>query len=93
MDCIISLTYKERICAIPHIQWGKNFLEEVRNTAHSDEQYKSGLRSLNTNPSDSDYIKPSVNLSVENGDNLHYQGHLCVPKPMIKIILESKYDN
>ena len=71
-DYIIPLAHKERICAIPPIQWRKEFLEEVRSAAQSDEQYKSGLRSLDANPGDSDYIKPSENLTVENGDILHY---------------------
>ena len=71
-EYIIPLAHKERICAIAPVQWWKEFLEEVRSTAQSDEQYQSGLRSLSTNPGNSDYIKPSENLTVENGDILHY---------------------
>ena len=71
-DYIIPLAHKDGICAIPPIQWRKDFLEEVRSTAQLDKQYKSGLRFLSANPSDSDYIKPSENLTVENGDILHY---------------------
>ena len=92
-DYIIPLAHKDRICAIPPIQWRKDFLEEVRSTAQSDEQYKSGLRSLSANPSDSDYIKPSEHLTVQNGDILHYQGRLYIPKPMITTILESEHDS
>ena len=92
-DYIIPLAQKDHICAIPLIQWRKDFLEEVRSAAHSDEQYKSGLRSHSTNPSDSDYIKPSEHLNVENGDILHYRGRLYIPKPMINTILESEHDS
>ena len=92
-DYIIPLAHKERICAIPLIQCRKEFLEEVRSTAQTDEQYKSGLRSLSANPGDSNYIKPSKNLTVENVDMLHYQGPLYIPKPMIETILESEYDS
>ena len=76
-DYIIPLAHKERICAIPPIQWRKDFLEEVRSAAQSDEQYKSGLRSLSANPSDSDYIKPSEHLTMESSNILHYRGRLC----------------
>ena len=65
-DYIIPLVHKESICTIPPVPWRKEFLEEVRSTAQSDEQYKSGLRSHSANPGDSDYIKPSENLTVEN---------------------------
>ena len=92
-DYIIPLAHKDRICAIPPIQWRKEFLEEVRSAAHSDGQYNSGLRSLSANPSDSDYIKPSEHLTVENGDILHYRGRLYIPKPMINTILESEHDS
>ena len=71
-DYIILLAHKDRICAIPPIQWRKDFLEEVQSAAHSDEQYKSGLRSLCANPSDSDNIKPSKHLTVEKDNILHY---------------------
>ena len=92
-DYIIHLVHKDRICAIPPIHWRKDFLEEVRSTAHSEEQYKSGLRSLSANPSDSDYIEPSEHLTVENGDIPHYRGRLCIPKLIINTILESEYDS
>ena len=71
-DYIIPLAHKDHIYTIPPIQCRKDFLEEVRSTAHSDEQYKSGLHSHSTNPSDSNYIKPSEHLTMENGDILHY---------------------
>ena len=92
-DYIIPLAHKDRICAIPLIHWRKDFLEEVRSTAHSDEQYKSGLHSLCANPSDSDYIKPSEHLTAENDDILHYRGRLYIPKPMINAIHESEHDS
>ena len=92
-DYIIPLARKDRICAIPPIQWRKDFLEEVRSTAYSDEQYKSGFRSLSANLSDSDYIKASEHLTVENGDILNYRGRLYIPKPMINTILESEHDS
>ena len=79
-DYITPLAHEERICAIPPFKWRKEFLEEVRSAAQSDGQFKSGLRSLSANLGDSDYIKPSENLTVENGDILHYQGRLYVPK-------------
>ena len=66
-EYIIPMVHKERICAIPPIQWRKDFLEEVRSATQLDEQYKSGLRSLSANPGDSDYIKPSENLTMEDG--------------------------
>ena len=93
MDYIIPLAHKDRICAIPPIQWRKDFVEEVRSTAYADEQYKSGLHSHNGNPSDSDYIKPSEHLTVENGNILHYRGRLYIPKPTINTILESEHDS
>ena len=93
LDYIISLAHKDRICAIPPIQWQKDFLEEVWSAAHSDEQYKSGLRSLSANPSASDYIKPSEHLTVENGDILHYQGRQYIPNPMINTIFKSEHDS
>ena len=71
-DYIIPLAHKDRICTIPPIQWRMDFLEEVQSAAHLDEQYKSGLRSLSANPSNSDYIKPSEHLTMENGNILHY---------------------
>ena len=45
------------------------------------------------NPGDSDYIKPSANLTVENGDLLHYRGRLYIPKSIIETILESEHDS
>ena len=92
-DYIIPLAHKDRICAIPPIQWRKDFLEEVRSAAQLHEQYKSGLHSLNANPSDSNYIKPSENLTMENCDILYYRGCLYIPKPMIEMILQSEYDS
>ena len=38
-DYIIPLAHKDRLCAIPPIQWRKNFLEKVRDTARQDQQY------------------------------------------------------
>ena len=70
-----------------------DFLEEVRSAAHSDKQYKSGLRSLSANPSDSDHIKPSKHLTMENGDILQYRGRLYIPKLMINTTLESEHDS
>ena len=92
-DYVIPLAHKDHICAIPPIQWRKDFLEEVRSATHSDEQYKSGFHSLSANPSDSDYIKSSEHLTMENGNILHYRGRLCIPKPMINLILESEHDS
>ena len=92
-DYIIPLAHKDRICAIPPIQWRKDFLEEVRSAAHLDEQYKSGLRSLSANPSSSDCIKLSEYLTVEDGNILHFRGRLYVPKTMIPTILESEHDS
>ena len=43
-DYIIPLAHKDQICAIPPVQWRKNFLEEVRDAARQDQQYQSGLR-------------------------------------------------
>ena len=43
---IIPLVHKDRICAIPPIQWRKDFLDEVRDAARQDQQYQSGLHSL-----------------------------------------------
>ena len=71
-DYIIPLAHKDRICAIPPIQWRKDFLEEVRNAARQDQQFQSGLRSLSANPESSAYIKPSEHLTVESNDILHY---------------------
>ena len=93
LDYVISLAHKDHICAIPLIQWQKDFLEEVRSTAYLDKQLKSGLRSLSANPSAFDYIKPSKQLNVENGDILHYRGRLDIPKPMITMILESEHNS
>ena len=92
-DYIIPLAHKDRICAIPPVEWWKNFLEEVRDTARQDEQYQSGMRSISANPDSSDYIKPSEHLTVESNDILHYRGSLYVPKLMIPTILESEYDS
>ena len=36
---IIPLVHKDRICAIPPIQWRKDFLEDVRDAARQDQQY------------------------------------------------------
>ena len=90
-EYIIPMAHKERICTIPPIQWRKDFLEEVRSAAQLDKQYKSGLRALSANPGDSDYIKPSDNLTVEDGNILHYRGRLYIPKSMIETILESEH--
>ena len=38
-DYIIPLAHKDRICAIPPVQWRQNFLEEVRDAARQDQQY------------------------------------------------------
>ena len=67
-DYIIPLAHKDRICAIPPVQWRKDFLEEVRSAARQDQQYQSGLRSLSANPDSPDYIKPSEHLTVESQD-------------------------
>ena len=34
---IIHLVHKDRICAIPPVQWRKDFLEEVRDAARQDQ--------------------------------------------------------
>ena len=68
-------------------------MEEVRSAAQSDEQYKSGLHSLSANRSDSDYIKLSEHLIMENGNILHYRGRLYIPKPIIRTILEFEHDS
>ena len=87
------MAHKDRISAIPPIQWRKDFLKAVQSAAHSDEQYKSGLHYLSANPSNFNYIKPSKHFTVENGDILHYRDRLYIPKPMIPTILESEYDS
>ena len=46
---VIPLAHKDRICAIPPIQWQKDFLMEVRDATREDQQNKSGLQSLSTN--------------------------------------------
>ena len=38
-DYIIPLAHKDRICTIPPVQWRKDFLEEVHDTARQDQQY------------------------------------------------------
>ena len=90
---IVPLVYKDRICAIPPIQWRKYFLEEVRDAARRNPQYQSGLHSLSANPDSSDYIKPSEHLTLESNDILHYRGRLYVPKQMIRTILECEHDS
>ena len=89
---VIPLVHKNRICAIPPVQWQKEFLEEVRDAARQDQQYQSGLHSLSVNRESSNYIKPSVHLTVESNDILHYGGYLYVPKQIIPTILNSEYD-
>ena len=73
---IIPHVHKDRICAIPPVQWRKDFLGEIRDAARQNQQYQSGLRSLSANRDSSDYIKPSEHLTVETNDILHYRGHL-----------------
>ena len=92
-DYIIPLAHKDEICAIPPVQWRKDFLEEVRDAARQDQQYQSGLHFLNANPDSSDYIKPSEHLTVESNDILHYRGRLYISKLMTPTILESKNDS
>ena len=92
-DYIIPLAHKDRICAIPPVQWRNDFLGEVLNTAMQNQQYQTGLRTLNANPDSSDYIKPSEHLTVESDDILYYRGRLYVPKLMIPTILESEHDS
>ena len=38
-DYVIPLAHKDRICAIPPVQWWKDFLEEVGDAARQDQQY------------------------------------------------------
>ena len=92
-DNIIPRAHKDRISAIAPVQWWKNFLKEVRDTARQHQQFQSGLRSLSVNPDSPDYIKPSEHLTVEFNDILHYRGRLYVPKLMIPTILKSAHDS
>ena len=38
-DYKIPLAHKDRICAIPPVQWRKHLLEEVRDATRKDQQY------------------------------------------------------